>query len=150
MRTLIVNEKFDNKKLISFVKSSFPELSLNVLNKAIRNKDIRVNNIRVKENVIVHEEDNISLYISDEFLFRKFNLDKVYEDDNILVINKPVGIEVVSNRSDLQTLTTILQKDHSFISPCHRLDRNTTGLILFAKNQDTLDILLKKFKREEH
>lgn len=149
MRNLIVNEKYDNKKIINFIKSSFPELSLNVLNKALRNKDIKVNNMRIKENIILHKGDNVSIYISDDFLFKKFDLNIVYEDDNILVVNKPTNIEVVSENTDEQTLTTILQKTYSFIAPCHRLDRNTSGLILFAKTQASLDILLQKFKAKE-
>lgn len=149
MKTLIVNEKYDNKKLINFIKDSFPELSLNVLNKALRNKDIRINNVRTKENVIIHNGDNISVYIADEFLYRNISLEKVYEDDNILIINKPSNIEVVSLGSNEQTLTTVLKKDYKFIEPCHRLDRNTTGLVLFAKNQTALDILLQKFKNKE-
>ena len=149
MRSLIVNDKFDNKKLINFIKSSFPELSLNVLNKAIRNKDIKINNVRIKENVVIHKGDNINIYISDEYLFKKILFEKVYEDDNILVINKPVGMEVVSSNLEERTLTAILQQDYDFISPCHRLDRNTTGLVLFAKNVDALNILLQKFKDKE-
>ena len=149
MRSLIVNDKFDNKKLINFIKSSFPELSLNVLNKAIRNKDIKINNVRIKENVVIHKGDNINIYISDEYLFKKILFEKVYEDDNILVINKPVGMEVVSSNLEERTLTAILQQDYDFILPCHRLDRNTTGLVLFAKNVDALNILLQKFKDKE-
>lgn len=149
MRSLIVNDKFDNKKLINFIKSSFPELSLNVLNKAIRNKDIKINNVRIKENVVIHKGDNINIYISDEYLFKKILFEKVYEDDNILVINKPVGMEVVSSNLEERTLTAIFQQDYDFILPCHRLDRNTTGLVLFAKNVDALNILLQKFKDKE-
>lgn len=149
MKTLIVNEKYDNKKLVSFIKDSFPGLSLNVLNKALRNKDIRINNVRTKENVIIHKGDSIAIYIADEFLYRNISLEKIYEDDNILVINKPSNIEVVSLSSNQQTLTTLLKKDYEFIEPCHRLDRNTTGLVLFAKNQIALDILLEKFKNKE-
>lgn len=149
MKTLIVNEKYDNKKLINFIKDSFPELSLNVLNKALRNKDIRINNVRIKENAILHKGDIIAVYISDEFLYKAVSLEKIYEDDNILVINKPSNIEVVNLSSNEQTLTTLLKKDYEFIEPCHRLDRNTTGLVLFAKNQITLDILLEKFKNKE-
>ena len=149
MRSLIVNDKFDNKKLINFIKSSFPELSLNVLNKAIRNKDIKINNVRIKENVVIHKGDNINIYISVEYIFKNILFEKVYEDDNILVINKPVGMEVVSSNLEERTLTAILQQDYDFISPCHRLDRNTTGLVLFAKNVDALNILLQKFKDKE-
>jgi len=148
MRKLVVDNKYDNKKIINFIKDSFPELSLNVLYKALRNKDIRINDVKVNDNKTIHINDIITIYISDEYLFKKINLDKVYEDYNILVINKPCGIEVVSNNSE-QTLTNLLQKDYSFIEPCHRLDRNTTGLVLFAKNEASLNILLAKFKNKE-
>ena len=148
MRTLIVNKKYNNKKLNAFVLASFPELSLNMFNKALRQKDIKINGIRVKENVNVFENDVVALYIADEFLFKEVNFDIAYEDKNILVLNKPRGIEVVSNDSK-KDLTSILKGKYSFVEPCHRLDRNTTGLILFAKNKEALDILLEKFKNKE-
>ena len=62
-----------------------------------------------------------------------------------MIINKPIGIEVTGDSS----ITHILQKQCSFISPCHRLDRNTGGLLLFAKNESALNILLSKFKNRE-
>lgn len=148
MKTLIVSKKYDNKKLNTFILSSFPELSINTLNKALRKKDIRVNGVRVKDNILLSENDEVSIYISDEFLFRKINFNIVYEDENILVVNKPSGIEVISNGSE-ESLTSILKGKYVFIEPCHRLDRNTSGLILFAKNKISLDILLKKFKNRE-
>ena len=148
MRTLIVSKKYDSKKLANFILDSFPELSINVFNKALRKKDIRINGIRVKENVVLSENDEISIYISDEFLFKKVNLNIVFEDDNILIVNKPIGIEVVSNDSG-KSLTSILKEKYDFIEPCHRLDRNTSGLILFAKNKASLEILLDKFKNKE-
>ena len=61
---------------------------------------------------------------------------------------KPAELEVVDSRFG-DSLTTILSKKYSFIKPCHRLDRNTKGLVLFAKNDDTLDILFNKFKSKE-
>lgn len=150
MRKLIVNKKYDNKKLNTFILASFPELSLNLFNKALRKKDIRVNGVRVKENIVLSENDEVSVYIADEYLFKQFNLKLVYEDDNILVINKPCGIEVVlENNNSEPSTTSILQEKYEFIKPCHRLDRNTTGLTLFAKNQEALDILLDKFKNKE-
>ena len=73
----------------------------------------------------------------------------IFEDDNILVINKPHNLEVTGKNS----LTTIIHekyKDLNFLPmPCHRIDRNTTGLVLFAKNEKALDILMDKFKRHE-
>lgn len=148
MRSLIVTNKYNNKKLNTFLLDTFPDLSINMLNKALRQKDIKVNGSRVKENVLLHENDNIDVYISDEFLFKKVDIDIVFEDDNILVLNKPCGIEVVTDNSEV-SLTSTLKKTYSFIEPCHRLDRNTTGLVLFAKNEQALNILLDKFKNKE-
>ena len=148
MRELVVDKKYNNKKLNTFVLAAFPELSLNMFNKALRQKDIKINGIRVKENVNVFENDVVAVYIADVFVFKKINLDIVYEDENILVVNKPYNIEVVSNDSN-KSLTSILKEKYSFIEPCHRLDRNTRGLVLFAKNQTALDILLEKFKNKE-
>lgn len=49
----------------------------------------------------------------------------------------------------VDSLISILQKSYDYIMPCHRLDRNTTGLVLFAKNEAALTILLNKFKNRE-
>ena len=148
MEKLIVNNKYDNKKLNTFILDSFPELSLNMLNKALRQKDVKINGVRIRENVTIHENDEILLYIADEFLFRKVDFNIVYEDNNVLIVNKPCGIEVISDTSK-NCLTYLLKEKYAFVEPCHRLDRNTTGLVLFAKNKITLDILLKKFKNKE-
>lgn len=148
MRELIVNKKYDGKKLNTFLLDSFDGLSMNTIYKALRQKDIRLNDIKVKDNVILNENDIVKVYISDELLFKKINFNIVFEDDNILVVNKPEGIEVVS--SDISsTLTSILQETYTFLKPCHRIDRNTKGLVLFAKNENALNILLEKFKNRE-
>ena len=55
---------------------------------------------------------------------------------------------MVSNNSE-KTLTSILKEKYAFIEPCHRLDRNTTGLVVFAKNEEALAIILDKFKNSE-
>lgn len=148
MKKLIVDKKHSGKKLNTFILNSFTELSLNTLNKALRQKDIRINGVRTKENVTIFEKDEIEVYISDNFLFKKVAFDIVYEDDNILVVNKPYGIEVVCDDNS-KSLTSLLQNNYSFIQPCHRLDRNTSGLVLFAKNEKALEILLDKFKNKE-
>ena len=144
MKELIVDDKYDGKKLNSLLLDTFDGLSLNVLYKALRKKDIRVNDVRMNKNVIVHTGDHIKIYISDEQLEKNshFEIDIIYEDEHICVVNKPARIEVTGENS----LTTLLEKSYTFIKPCHRLDRNTTGLVLFAKDKETLDILLDKFK----
>lgn len=148
MRKLIVPQKYNNKKLNTFILASFPDLSINMLNKALRQKDIRINGVRIKENVSIYENDEIAVFIADEYLFSKPSIGKIFEDENILVVNKPNGIEVVSDDA-CKSLTTILQEEYEFIKPCHRLDRNTTGLVLFAKTEKSLNILLEKFKQKE-
>ena len=145
MRKLVVDKKFNNKKLSEFLYYNFNGLSKNTLYKAFRKKDIRINNVKISEDCFVTFNDEIIVYIVDDLLFRKVRIDKVYEDDNILVVNKPDNIEVVGQDS----LTKLLEKEYSYIAPCHRLDRNTKGLVLFAKNEVALEILLKKFKNQE-
>lgn len=148
MKKVLVSKKYDGKKLNTFLLDSFDGLTLNTIYKALRKKDIRVNNVKVSENVTVHYNDEITLFINDELLFKSFNLDVVYEDSNILIVNKPAELEVVSNNSE-KNLTSILKEKYSFIEPCHRLDRNTTGLVVFAKNEEALSIILEKFKVSE-
>ncbi len=152
MKKLIVDKKNDNKKLNTFILSSFPNLKSNTLYKALRQKDIRINNIRVNNNQIVHFGDEIKIYIKDELLLgnsTNIDLNIIYEDDNIIVINKPEGISVVDNDNKSQTLTTLLNSKYEYILPCHRIDRNTKGLVLFAKNELAYKILSNKFKNKE-
>ncbi len=149
MKEIIVDKRYDTKKLNSFLLDSFDGLKLNTLYKALRKKDVRVNDIRVSDNVIIHTGDVIKVFIPDEQLFspNDFSVDIIYEDNNIVVVNKPAELEVVGENS----LTAELCKHYNstYIFPCHRLDRNTTGLVLFAKNEDALNILLDKFKNRE-
>ena len=149
MKKLVVNKKYDNKKLDKFLKDNISTLSNNLFYKTLRKKDIKINGKRVSENVTVFENDEILVYIPDYLLENKLNLDIIYEDNNILLINKPSNIEVTGQDS----LTEVVHKLYSSCEfkpmPCHRLDRNTSGLILFAKNETSLNILLDKFKHHQ-
>lgn len=152
MRKLIVNEKYNNKKLNNFILDSFPNLNKNTLFKALRKKDIRINGKRVSEDEIIHSGDEITIFIIDDFLFGTSNIkiDIVYEDENIIIFNKPEGISVTNDNISNITLTSLVKEKHGKnLEPCHRLDRNTKGLIIYAKNQNALDILLEKFKNKE-
>ena len=151
MRKLIVNDRYNGKNLNKFILDSFPQLNPNELYKALRKKDIRINGIKVSKNTILKKGDEISIYIVDEILEKLPNISIVYEDENILVVNKPNGISVTENSSSIFCLTSILKKTYSynFLEPCHRIDRNTKGIVLFAKNQQALEILLDKFKNKE-
>ena len=149
MKKLVVDKKYNNKKLNKFLKDSFPSLSDNLFYKTLRKKDIKINGKRVSENVTLFENDEVLVYIADDLLENNFNLDIVYEDNNILLINKPQNLEVLGS----QSLTEFIHKKYSdcgFLPmPCHRLDRNTCGLILFAKNEESLQILLDAFKHHK-
>lgn len=173
MKELEVPIKYDEKKLNTFLLDSFDGLSLNLLYKTLRKKDIRVNEQKVSENILLHIGDHVKIYLTDEQLYKKPNcsISIVYEDENIVVVNKHSGIEVTGEHSltsslisyylnsnnNLQELEAkkidsqkISNRNKSiFIAPCHRLDRNTTGLVLFAKNEEALSILLDKFKNHE-
>ncbi len=149
MKTLIVNKKYDNKKLSNFLLGNIENLSSNLFYKTLRKKDIKINGKRVNTDILIHENDEILVYISDALLKPTISLDIIYEDDNILIINKPIGIEVTGNNS-LTSIVHNLYKTSEFLPmPCHRIDRNTIGLVLFAKSQSSLDILLNKFKSHE-
>ena len=148
MKKLIVDKKYNGKKLNKFLFDNIPSLTSNLFYKTLRKKDIKINNKRVNENVNIFEGDEVLVYISDDLLNGNFNLDIFFEDDNILIINKPYNIEVTG----VNSLTTYVHKKYSSSfkpMPCHRLDRNTTGLVLFAKNEEALNILLNKFKNHE-
>lgn len=150
MKNIVVDKKYNGKKLNTFLLDNFDGLTLNTIYKTLRKKDIRINNIKINNNCILHQGDEITLFIPNDLLYKKINLDIVYEDDNILVVNKPAGIEVVSNsNTSLSKLVLQFFSSSSFPAPCHRLDRNTTGLVIFAKNKEALEILFDKFKNME-
>ena len=152
MKKIIVNEKYNNKKLSNFILNSFPTLNKNTFFKALRKKDIRVNNVKISNDIEVHSGDEVTIYINDNLLYGISNLkiDVVYEDDNIIIFNKPEGISVTENSTMEYTLTSIVkQKYGQNLEPCHRLDRNTKGLVLYAKNPISLEIMLNKFKNKE-
>lgn len=152
MRKLVVNDKYDNKKLCKFILDSFPALNKNTLYKSLRKKDIRINNVRVNNDCQIHLGDEVSVYIADEFLLASSakDIDIIYEDANILVVNKPENMSVTENSSSTENLSSILKAKYGDnINPCHRIDRNTKGIVLFAKNGEALSILLDKFKNGE-
>lgn len=152
MKNLIVEEKFNGKKLNNFLLSKFDGLTNNTIYKALRKKDIRINDIKVNENVILHTGDEVKIFIVDNLLFASNSktFDIIYEDSNIVIVNKPINIEVTGENSLTSNMQKIYkEKGVNFIEPCHRLDRNTSGIILFAKNPNSLKELLAMFKENK-
>lgn len=149
MKKLIVNENYDGKKLNKFLLDNIPNLSQNLLYKTLRKKDIKINGKRINDNVVVYLNDEVLVYIADELLSSFTELKIVFEDNNILVLDKPVNVEVTGDNSLTSLVHQKYEKSSFKPMPCHRLDRNTTGLVLFAKNEEALNILLNKFKKHE-
>ncbi len=149
MVKLIVDKNGDNKKLISFLQNKFNNLSSGTIYKALRNKDIRINDVKVKENVTLHESDCIVAYINDKLLYGNSNikLKIIYEDENIIIIDKPQGILVQTDGNDIGIDHYVFEHCNvPYIMPCHRLDRNTSGLVIFAKNEIAESTMLKMIK----
>lgn len=152
MKKLIVKEKYNNKKVNTVILDNFKNLNSNVLYKALRKKDIRINDVKISENQVVHTGDEITIYIVDELLYNKpkINFKVLYEDNNIIAFYKPEGISVTEDSSSEYTFTSAVKEQFgSNLEPCHRLDRNTDGIILYSKNEKAHEILLEKFKNKE-
>lgn len=147
MKTVIVESKYSGKNLITYLTTIFPNLNVNSVYKTLRKKDIKLNGSRINKNVLLNTGDILDIYIVDSELYgvNLKDIKVIYEDSNIVIFNKPTNLEVVRDFS----LTSIMKKNYDFLEPCHRIDRNTIGLVLFAKNKESLDILLDKFKNKE-
>lgn len=147
-----IDKKYNNKKIHTVLLDTFNGLNSSLIFKALKQKDIKVNNKRISNNINVFTGDIVCVYISASFLYKTINFDIVYEDENIIILNKPKDIEVINNSNNC--ITYILQQKYTnlevgFPYPCHRLDRNTSGLIIFAKNKLSLEILNSKFSAKE-
>lgn len=150
MRKIFVeNCKRENINIVNYISSSFPSLSKNIIFKALRNKDIKVNGKRISSNIVIQNGDSIDIYIDDIYLFnlpKKVNY--IYEDENIVIAFKPQGI-LSNNETDIQTEPTfedLVKKDFKTARLCHRLDRNTSGLLIFSLNDMAYENMLNGFK----
>ena len=151
MKEIKINSNDANQRLDKFLMKTFPKLGKSMMYKAIRNKKIKVNRKRCTFDQKIQENDSILLFLPPDVLEEKqvdtqyisSQLDVIYEDENILIVNKPCGLLSQSDQSKTQDcLVNRVQaylmekneydpnKEHSFApSICHRLDRNTTGLV---------------------
>ncbi len=137
MRKLIVEK--NNRRLVDYLQYKFNKLKKGAIFKALRNKDIRVNGVKVSENIIVNAGDELTIFITDDILFGNFTLTNkniVYEDDNIIIINKPQNLLVISEDNDIGLDRIVRDYLGTPAYPCHRLDRNTSGLVIFAKSHE--------------
>lgn len=171
MREITVNGNDANQRLDKFITKYMPRLPLGMLYKGLRKNCVRVNGKHVKDGArVICEGDVLTLYFSDEFFeaeqtftASRSDIDVVYEDENIILINKSAGVVVHSD--DRGTDDTLLsrmqsylykngeynpQSEHSFAPAfCNRLDRNTSGIIIGAKNAEALRVMNEKIKKRE-
>ncbi len=164
MEEVIIQKNDANQRLDKFLGKAYPNLKKSAMHKAIRNKKIKVNRKRAQFDQILMEGDHILLFLPPDFLEKPqkvvLNLPKpniVYEDDQFLAMNKPAGLLSMKDKAEYQdTLNDRLlfylqqsgqynpQIEHSFTpSIAHRLDRNTSGLVLAGKTANAARHLTK-------
>jgi len=148
----VVQHKGKAVRLTKFISDLYPNMSYNCIRMLIRKKDVKINGERVKEECMVQKGDTVTVYAT-EAMIKGTILPPaiVYEDKNIIVCDKPVGIEVESKVYNDLTLSVnnYLKLYNESARAVHRLDRNTRGLVIFAKNDRAYDALLKAFKERE-
>ena len=131
-----------DKKLIKAIIDELPFLSRFNVVKILANKDVKVNNARVKEDIDLHIGDKIVVFYTEKEQKEWYTL--VYADENVLIVNKRAGIEVVSETE--RDLVAVLKQNYATVLPVHRIDRNTEGLVIFALNKASERSLLSAFK----
>jgi len=174
MRELTIGKNDSGQRLDRFVGKNLPLLPPALLQKYIRVKRIKVNGRGSKRDTRLQTGDQIQLYINDEFfdkpaeenlfltLYRP-QLDIVYEDENLLLVNKRPGLVVHADENEkVNTLINHIQaylyqkrewnpKSENAFAPalCNRIDRNTGGIVIAAKNAEALRILNDKIRSRE-
>jgi 23S rRNA pseudouridine955/2504/2580 synthase len=156
MREIIVGPAEAAKKLENFLKKEFP---IGYVRKLFRKNGVRLNGKRAKPDDAIGANDRVQLFIP--FAAQKSQpakpsslpaIEIIYEDETLLVINKPAGLAVhegktVSGPNSLAGWVERTYKDKSLRPQLvHRLDRDTSGLLLLAKNEKTLAQLERQFE----
>ncbi len=170
MREIIINDNDASQRLDKFL-TKYLTIPQSMLYKSLRKNCVRVNGSHVRDGkYTLQSGDVVRLYMSDDFFPAEIeysagsaDIDVVYEDENIILINKPAGL--VAHSDDKGTADTLLkrmtdylykkgeyepQSEHSFAPAlCNRLDRNTSGIIIGAKNAAALRIINEKIRSRE-
>ncbi len=174
MREMTIGKNDAGQRLDRFVSKSLPLLPPALLQKYIRIKRIKVNGGRAQRDQRLQVGDVLQLYINDEFFDKpceenmfltlfKPSLDIVYEDENIMLLNKRPGLVVHADETEkVNTLINHIQAylyqkrewnprwENAFTPAlCNRIDRNTGGLVIAAKNAETLRIINEKIRDRE-
>ena len=173
MRTFIIAHNDAGQRLDKFLTKAVKALPKSLLYKFIRTKKIKVNRKSADIGYMLCEGDSVELFISDEFFAENAadtafthltpHLDIVYEDENILLVDKQPGIIVHSD--DDEEINTLIghikaylyrkgeydpASEQSFAPAlCNRIDRNTGGIVIAAKNAAALRVMNEKIRADE-
>ena len=174
MKEVIINKNDAGQRLDKFLTKLLPNLPQSMLYKSLRKNCVKVNGKHVKDGAFkVKAGDTLNLYLKDEFFetpdpdtaFMRIipRLDIVYEDENILLADKKQGMCVHADDSGstdtlIEHIKAYLWQKGEFVpeaentftpSLCNRIDRNTGGIVIAAKNAESLRILNQKIKDRE-
>lgn len=134
----IVQKKEENKNIERILLANY-NIDKNTLYKAFRKRDIKINGKRVSNNIVLKEGDIVEAYVN---IKTTKVYDVVFENDYVLIINKKQGISVFDNAKKENSLIDIINSDfNSNYELCHRIDRNTGGLIIISKDINYTDLL---------
>ena len=136
MKKLIVKE---TNELYTYLRHNLTTMSKNNIKTLLKNGNIYVNNTpKTKHNYIIKNNDIIT--IGNSIQTNEINLKIIYEDENIIVIDKPTKLLTISNKNEKEDtlyrkVSDYLKKQNKKVFVIHRLDYDTSGIIMFAKNQ---------------
>ena len=173
MREFIINDSENGLTLEKYAFKVLKTAPMSFIYKLFRKKDIKVNGHHQDKKYRLSSNDVVAIYINEQ-QFEEFLKDKelvpntkikdwiVYEDDNVLFVNKPKGLLVQKSAPHDESLDQYVieylmatkqydpNKEKGFVpGPAHRLDRNTSGLVVFGKNHNALTLLFDLFKNHD-
>ena len=139
----------DGLRADAFLRLTLPDLPESVLRRVFAAKDVRLDGQRISRESPVSAGAQFSVFLPDSA--SPESLSVVYEDQDVLLVNKRAGLCVEADGPGVSLAALCRQHvgappDALFPAPCHRLDNQTCGLCLFAKNQPALDVLLTVFR----
>lgn len=139
MKFKFTNEK-GGKTLVSLLSEQIDGLSLSVIKKQLKMKEIKVSGKRVNKDIVLERGDTVEIFLPKDTLIKQ-EPRVVYDDENIAVVYKPCGMDTENN------LVRSLADRYGFsLLPVHRLDRNTEGLVILAKDTETEKLLIAAIK----
>lgn len=126
--------------LTAFIKANIFGAGYAFCKTVFKSKDVKINGIRVDRDLMLGIGDTVQVYFKEDAIKEYMPYKKIYEDDNLIVVFKNQGIETTSphNKNTLETLIGF--------PAAHRLDINTEGLVIFAKNKNSADELRHGFE----